>query len=539
MSVNFRVVRLFLVVYLVLHTACADAQRTDTGKKKHPNSPSRSKPGLTISRHTTWFTAPLTQSGYVDYPGAINTRLGRGITSENNANVLFWQALGPEPNEKKMPPRFFSLMGMDEPPDQGDNFLDLSQYLQQVVRIPRKDPAYLQIINEQGLAAARPWKTGQYPQIRAWLKANEKPLSLVVAGTKRPKYFSPLVIPDGVTGADATLVNMLLPAVQQARSFARALSARAMWHTGEGRDSEAWQDLLACHRLGRLIGQGSTTIEALIGIAIDSVASQSDLAFIESSGPGAKQTRIYLNDLEALPPLPDMAEKINVGERCFFLDIVQMLVREGSAEGLEQIFGTDDKVGGLSSRLAGSTIDWNTTMRFGNGWYDRLVEVTQTKNYQDRKQALERIDQDLKKLADEIKGGRKSINLLPGNSEAGEKVVGKVLLAMVLPAVTQVRIAEDRAMQNVASLRIAFALAGYQSVHGRYPETLNQLSPEFLKQVPDDLFAGNPLNYRRTEDGYLLYSIGTNAEDEGGRGARDDRPGDDLSIRMPLPSTEE
>ena len=539
MSANSSVVRLFLVVSLALHVACADAQKTAARKKKKNDPPANSKSGLTISRQTTWFTGPLTQSGQVDYPGAINRRLGQGVTAQNNANVLFWQALGPEPNGTRMPPEFFRLMGMDEPPDQGDVFLDLSQYMEQVARIPRGDPGSLQIMNDQGLAAARPWKTGQYPQIMAWLKANEKPLALVVAGTKRPKYFSPLVIPDGVTGADATLVSILLPAVQQSRSFARALSARAMWHAGEGRTSEAWQDLLACHRLGRLIGQGSTLIEALVGNAIDSIASHSDLALIEASRPGPRQTRMYLADLAALPPLPGMADKVNVGERCFFLDIAQMLARKGAAEGIGQLFGTDDKVGKALSRLAASTIDWNATMRFGNGWYDRLVQVMQIENRQDRQRAFEEIDQDLKKLADEMKGFSQSLSLLLGNPEARGKAMGRVLIALVLPAVARAQIAEDRAMQNVSSLRVAFALAGYHSQHGTYPETLDQLVPAFFKQVPGDLFAGKSLHYQGTQDGYLLYSIGANAEDEGGRSARDDPRGDDLPVRMPLPPAEE
>jgi hypothetical protein len=35
--------------------------------------------------------------------------------------------------------------------------------------------------------------------------------------------------------------------------------------------------------------------------------------------------------------------------------------------------------------------------------------------------------------------------------------------------------------------------------------------------------------------GYLLYSVGVNRKDEGGRGYEDDPPGDDLTVRMPLP----
>jgi hypothetical protein len=56
-----------------------------------------------------------------------------------------------------------------------------------------------------------------------------------------------------------------------------------------------------------------------------------------------------------------------------------------------------------------------------------------------------------------------------------------------------------------------------------------------LAAVPNDLFSGKPLVYRPAEKGYLLYSVGLNGKDEGGRSYGDDPPGDDLSVRMPLP----
>ena len=57
--------------------------------------PSRST--FTVGTETTYVTGPLDKQGYVDYVAALNERLREGITPENNANVLIWQALGPRP----------------------------------------------------------------------------------------------------------------------------------------------------------------------------------------------------------------------------------------------------------------------------------------------------------------------------------------------------------------------------------------------------------------------------------------------------------
>jgi hypothetical protein len=63
----------------------------------------------------------------------------------------------------------------------------------------------------------------------------------------------------------------------------------------------------------------------------------------------------------------------------------------------------------------------------------------------------------------------------------------------------------------------AVALKRYQLKHGNWPETLANLSPEFLPAVPLDPVDGKPLRYRRNDDGtYLLYSIGENGVDDGG-----------------------
>jgi hypothetical protein len=85
------------------------------------------------------------------------------------------------------------------------------------------------------------------------------------------------------------------------------------------------------------------------------------------------------------------------------------------------------------------------------------------------------------------------------------------------------------------NLTVAFALAWYQREIGRYPDRLDALAPRYLNQVPKDMFSGGGLVYRPTANGYVLYSVGLNAKDDGGRGHDDQPPGDDLVVRVPLP----
>jgi hypothetical protein len=65
--------------------------------------------------------------------------------------------------------------------------------------------------------------------------------------------------------------------------------------------------------------------------------------------------------------------------------------------------------------------------------------------------------------------------------------------------------------------RTACALERYKLANGNYPETLAALAPQFIAQVPSDVIGGQPLKYRRAEDGkFVLYSVGWNGTDDDG-----------------------
>jgi hypothetical protein len=73
--------------------------------------------------------------------------------------------------------------------------------------------------------------------------------------------------------------------------------------------------------------------------------------------------------------------------------------------------------------------------------------------------------------------------------------------------------------QTAADLaRVACALERYRLANGQFPETLPGLAPKFIETLPHDLINGQPLKYRRTDDGqFVLYSVGWNETDDGGQ----------------------
>src|SRR5262249_27310856 len=91
----------------------------------------------------------------IDYQAALNDQLGKGITPQKNANVLLWKALGPRPEGGKLPAEFFKRLGIEEPPEVGDYFIDLQSYMRDHVKL---DPSEFESVYDQrDLATERPW----------------------------------------------------------------------------------------------------------------------------------------------------------------------------------------------------------------------------------------------------------------------------------------------------------------------------------------------------------------------------------------------
>ncbi len=66
-------------------------------------------------------------------------------------------------------------------------------------------------------------------------------------------------------------------------------------------------------------------------------------------------------------------------------------------------------------------------------------------------------------------------------------------------------------------LLVSLALRAYSLEHGQYPDSLTALAPSYLTALPADPFAANgTLHYYRTEESYVLYSIGPDGKDDHG-----------------------
>jgi len=192
----------------------------------------------------------------------------------------------------------------------------LSRYAKEELQLEAGKPTE-EVFTQRSWTTQRPWVAKDYPYIAAWLKANEKPLAVILEATGRPDYHNPMVSNKSGDEGWYGLIGALMPGpVKCYREVAPALAARAMVHAGEGRFDAAWQDLLACERLGRLIARGADSDEYLLGIGIIQVASHAELALLDRARPTAKQARTWQRDRERLSGIPAVADKVDLGSAC-------------------------------------------------------------------------------------------------------------------------------------------------------------------------------------------------------------------------------
>jgi hypothetical protein len=88
----------------------------------------------------------------------------------------------------------------------------------------------------------------------------------------------------------------------------------------------------------------------------------------------------------------------------------------------------------------------------------------------------------------------------------------------IAPAIAQSTAIEYLSRAEIQALITTLSILRYNSDKNGYPETLSQLiMAGYLKELPKDPFSDKPLVYKQAEQGFILYSLGGDFDDDGGR----------------------
>jgi hypothetical protein len=563
-------VRVLAIVALVGSVLYCRPITADEAKPAGPGGEPKPKdqwhwPKVTISKETTYFTEPLRPDGGVDYVAALNRRLSEGVTPEKNAAVALWQMYGPKGIDGKIRKQYLQALGIPELPEAGDYVTwDFPEYKEAQKRADNEEAFARELWSDHSAATRAPWSKSDYPVWAAFFERNEKPLTILVDGLQRPRFYLPPLSRYGDLGLIASCDQ--ITGNSEAREAARLLIARSMLRLHDGDLAGAWSDIMALYRLGRLESQRGYAVGWMTGATFCDIASNAAATLSQHAKLTAGQSREFQSQLRNLSPMRSLASICDEWERCSSLETLAMVA---DAAGMEEHFRNDamlenmfkpagpkpedpkrDRRHEALKRLtADGGADWSEVFRQHNIFWNGFVDACRPGGRKSvahlaafetaaRREADRTADDVLSQTPTALKSMTRDI-------QARHIAKLSVLFSTLKIQAMEIEIEQQREARECMAL-LALALSAYRTEHGAYPKTLGETAPVYIDAIPKDPFSDGPLHYKSEGNGYLLYSVGQNGKDDGGYGPGNEpdsiteeqqnawpKPWDDLSIRTP------
>lgn len=477
---------------------------------------------ITISPQTTYITSPLKPDGTPDYLKYLDDKNREGVTPENNAAIPFFQAISIStaitPNKEEVPTdtkEFCDRLGI-VPPTQAQTPISYEQYVDSL-KLSLEQRKLL--LDKGEYILTHPWSNKDYPASAAWLTFNEKILRALPEITSRPRWYIPIFKP-----TNRPLYFSPLPHLKPLHQLSNLSLTRAMLNIHDQRFSEAQADILAIHRIARLYAQGNFIINHLFALKINLQALQADLVLASAPELPRNQLHQFLKELATLPPWPPAYSSCNIeSERLDLLDSLTLMAMH--PENADYVYNdmmnyhTDDL---LTAKvlLAIRPAHYNAALQEANIFYDRYYQAALSANFIERTQQASQVSKDFEAYENQHK--------TPLVGDPARQIV-----CGFMPAYPKVFDRHDLHEATQSLTRIALALIAYHADTTTYPDTLETLTPKYLPSIPLDPYNNQPLHYKVTKEGFLLYSVGPNQKDNGGKKSKNSSEGD-IVIQLPL-----
>jgi hypothetical protein len=340
------------------------------------------------------------------------------------------------------------------------------------------------------------------------------------------------------TGLPVVLLSYLTPM----RNAAMILAGDARLAAEEGDHDRATANIVAMLRMSQHIDEHPTLINQLVTFAIMAVT-------INALGELLSDSPDIFRDDDLLTIAHTMAATTGTnpiridlrGERMFFEDFVQRIY-------------TDDGRGGgrftpkgfqLLSKMQEIGVPEGHAELAGDD--DSLIEEAKlfligpalAFVMADRREIMRRYDEILSAMEREMamplwRAEFEAENALNELMESGLIMrVRYLIVGLLLPAIRRTGVTAELTTQRRDAAQAMIALELYRRRYGRWPTTLEELTPRFLPSVPLDRYDGEPLRYLVRDGQVVLYSVGSNRTDNGGRPAigRDGQASTDAASR--------
>lgn len=283
-------------------------------------------------------------------------------------------------------------------------------------------------------------------------------------------------------------IDMLLSEVQSSRTAAVYLAIDARQAAAVGDDARAVEDLTALNRLAEHIAQEPWTVTILVAYGHEGTAQDTLRTIL---GETAQPSQELLN--------------LKIRARQPMLDDVERALRIAEATGLFTIASLDQKLAGAPIAPVASllrTYYLDAAIEDSHDHFNRLRDLRYRLNYPTAATMVE-----VSQLDDSRRS--ESANALAAAISGAWRPVFSMAL----------RMEAKRRLTHIAQGLYRYYHAQGEDLNPRreFPESLDALVPEYLDYLPSDPFhEGRPMQYRRTDRGAVVYSLGPNFKDDGG-----------------------
>ncbi len=485
---------------------------------------------LKRSRQTTWFTGPVNPDGTVNYYQALYGRLAARATPENNAAVPLIRALGTDvlypwvsgvpssPWQSRERARALKQTALRLMADIGIERLDASPdklFVEfQDWQVPPRFADHVELSDDPDdrettlqRALAGPWRPQQNLAVSLWLEEMAEPMGRLRAAARLPVFY----LPSMPTEDPPCLVSTVVPSLSKIRSLCEALLARAQMRAGQGMWNEARADVIAVAMLGKRMRQDPNDIIQIVAISISRSACDAAARMSLSDKATGQSLEALAGQLAQIGPVEGCLEAADLYQRVLWLDTILKIAR-----GIElnpQRFPEMPKA--VSMRLwKEGLVDWSGILADANRLHEaRLALLRQPEDeargkriqaYSELYEKAVPTDRQVRAAAEQFgqdgafESFRRMMNLHMRNR----------LLSILLPSMSGLRTFQQQGVIRHRQAILALHLGAYRSRTGRYPDSLPALPADVRKWAEEPFHSGRKMQYRRTEDGFGLTSVG-------------------------------
>jgi hypothetical protein len=266
-------------------------------------------------------------------------------------------------------------------------------------------------------------------------------------------------------------IDQLVPSVQRFRALANFVSTQMAALSAEGKQDEAIKLGAELLKLNKYFDQEPAVIGYLVSVAVRGITLEA-LNLTLQSGPVSPEVRAQLD--------AQLAQDDNLGP------LAHAMITERAFA----VTNIADQTSGFARMLGWPATNW---MLGQLELLDRAVAASKLSADELRPNRLVTAG-DLKKPA-------------PLQGVAEDKNIGTAIMSAFN--------LEFRRLAQTRALRVLNSLGEYRQRTGKDADSLDQLS--LPKSATIDPWTGKPLIIKKTEKGWVVYSVGQNGTDDGGR----------------------